>query len=34
MAPPRTIPSYELSGPQRAAVILLALGAEYGKAIW
>ena len=31
---PRTIPSYELSGPQRAAVILLALGAEYGKAIW
>jgi flagellar motor switch protein FliG len=34
MAPPRTVPSYELSGPQRAAVILLALGAEYGKAIW
>ncbi len=34
MAPPRTIPSYELSGPRRAAVILLALGAEYGKAIW
>ena len=34
MAPPRTTPSYELSGPQRAAVILLALGAEYGKAIW
>jgi flagellar motor switch protein FliG len=24
----------ELSGPQRAAVILLALGAEYGKPVW
>jgi flagellar motor switch protein FliG len=31
---PRPTPSYELNGPQRAAVILLALGAEYGKAIW
>jgi flagellar motor switch protein FliG len=34
MAPPRSIPLYELTGPQRAAVILLALGAEYGKPIW
>jgi flagellar motor switch protein FliG len=34
MAPPRTIPLYELTGPQRAAVILLTLGAEYGKPIW
>lgn len=33
-APARQNGSYELSGPQRAAVILLALGAEYGKAIW
>jgi flagellar motor switch protein FliG len=34
MAPPRSIPLYELTGPQRAAVILLTLGAEYGKPIW
>jgi flagellar motor switch protein FliG len=34
MAPPRTVPMSELSGPQRAAVILLALGAEYGKPVW
>jgi flagellar motor switch protein FliG len=34
MARARSIPIYEMSGPQRAAVILLALGAEYGKAIW
>lgn len=34
MARPRSIPIYEMSGPQRAAVILLALGAEYGKSIW
>jgi flagellar motor switch protein FliG len=34
MAPPKSIPVYEMSGPQRAAVILLALGAEYGKPIW
>ncbi|HEY8382405.1 MAG TPA: flagellar motor switch protein FliG [Microvirga sp.] len=31
---PRPVPIYELTGPQRAAVILLALGAEYGKSIW
>jgi flagellar motor switch protein FliG len=30
----RSIPVYEMTGPQRAAVILLALGAEYGKPIW
>lgn len=30
----RNTPIYELTGPQRAAVILLSLGAEYGKAIW
>jgi flagellar motor switch protein FliG len=30
----RTTPIYDLTGPQRAAVILLSLGAEYGKAIW
>jgi len=34
MAPPKSTPVYEMSGPQRAAVILLALGAEYGKPIW
>src|SRR5262245_44807465 len=34
MAPPRTVPMSELSGPQRAAVILLALGADYGKPVW
>src|SRR5919112_1654132 len=34
MARARSIPIYEMRGPQRAAVILLALGAEYGKAIW
>jgi flagellar motor switch protein FliG len=30
----RSIPIYEMSGPQRAAVILLALGVEHGKAVW
>ena len=30
----RSIPVYEMTGPQRAAVILLALGADYGKPIW
>ena len=30
----RTTPIYELTGPQRAAVILLALGAEYGRPVW
>jgi flagellar motor switch protein FliG len=32
--PGRPVPITELSGPQRAAVILLALGAEYGKPVW
>ena len=34
MAAPRSTPVYELTGPQRAAVILLALGAEYGRPVW
>src|SRR3954469_5189825 len=34
MALAKSIPAYEMTGPQRAAVILLALGAEYGKPIW
>jgi flagellar motor switch protein FliG len=30
----RSIPASEMTGPQRAAVILLALGVDYGKPIW
>lgn len=33
--PPRNQPSYsDLTGPQKAAVMLLALGAEHGGAVW